>query len=148
MTLEEKVTADMKVAMKAKDKVALRGIRAIKAAIMLLNTDGSGEEMTSEKEIKLVQKMVKQRKESLGIYIEQGRDDLADVEREEIETISRYLPQQLGEAELKVVIQQIITETAASGMKDMGKVMGIASGKLAGSADGKAISAVVKSLLA
>jgi len=148
MTLEEKVIADMKDAMRAKDKDTLRGIRAIKAAIMLAKTDGSGEAMTPEKEIKLVQKMVKQRKESLGIYLEQGREDLAEVEKQEIETISRYLPKQLGADELKAIIEKIIADTGASGMKDMGKVMGIASGKLAGSADGKAISTVVKSLLA
>ena len=148
MTLEERIMADMKSAMKNKDKVALRAIRAVKAAILLAKTDGTGTELDAEKEIKLVQKMVKQRKDSYDIYIKQGREDLAAVEKEEIDVISNYLPEQMGEEELKAFIQNIISELGAEGMKDMGKVMGVASSKLAGKSDGKTISGVVRSLLA
>lgn len=147
MSLEAKINNDLKEAMKAKDQAALRGIRAIKSAILLLKTDGSGEEVNEEKEIKLLQRLVKQRKESLDIYEKQNREDLAVKEREEIEVIERYLPAQMGAAELESIIKQIIGQTGAASMKDMGKVMGIASKKLAGKADGKAISAVVKALL-
>jgi len=147
MNLEEKIGTDLKEAMKAKDQARLRSIRAIKAAILLLKTDGSGQELTPEKEIKLVQKLVKQRKESLDIYIKQDREDLAAVEREEIAVLEKYLPAQISEDELKEIIQNIITKTGASGMADMGKVMGMASKDLAGKADGKAISGIVKSLL-
>lgn len=147
MTLEERITKDMKEAMKSKNKVALRGIRAIKAAILLAKTDGTGDEMTPEKEIKLVQKMVKQRKDSLNIYKEQGRDDLAAVEEEEIEVLSKYLPEQLSQDELKKIVQDIVAQTGAEGMKDMGKVMGVASKKLSGKADGKTLSSVVKEVL-
>jgi len=148
MTLEERIMQDMKAAMKEKNKVALRGIRAIKAAILLAKTDGSGTEVTPEMEIKIVQKMVKQRKDSYNIFIEQGREDLAVVEKEEIDVISNYLPEQLGEDELKKIVGNIITELGAEGMKDMGKVMGVASKKLAGSADGKTLAAIVRSSLA
>ena len=147
MSLEAKINNDLKEAMKAKDQVGLRGIRAIKSAILILKTDGSGEEVNEEKEIKLLQRLVKQRKESLDIYEKQNREDLAVKEREEIEVIERYLPAQMGSAELESIIQQIIEQTGAASMKDMGKVMGIASKKLAGKADGKAISSVVKTLL-
>ncbi len=148
MTLEERIMSDMKAAMKAKDKVSLRGIRAIKAALMLAKTDGTGEEMTPEKEIKIVQKMVKQRKDSLSIYKEQGRDDLASVEIEEIDVISKYLPEQLSEEKIGEIVEGIISDLGAEGMKDMGKVMGVASQKLAGSADGKTLAAVVRQKLA
>jgi uncharacterized protein YqeY len=148
MTLEQRITADMKTAMKAKDKVSLRGIRAIKAAIILKKTDGSGTEVLSaEDEIKLVQKLVKQRQDSLSIFVEQGREDLAVTEREEIETLQKYLPEQMDTAALEGVIKDIIAKTGAASMKDMGKVMGMASKQLAGKADGKSISAVVKQLL-
>ncbi len=147
MTLEEKINNDLKTAMKAKDQVGLRGIRAIKSAILLAKTDGSGNELNRDLEIKLLQKLVKQRKDSLDIYEKQNREDLAVKEREEIEVIEKYLPKQLDEAELKGIIQKIITQTGASSMKDMGKVMGMASKQLAGKADGKAISGVVKQLL-
>jgi len=148
MTLEQRITADMKTAMKAKDKVSLRGIRAIKAAVILKKTDGSGTEgLSAEDEIKLVQKLVKQRQDSLGIYVEQGREDLAATEREEIDVLKRYLPEQMGAEELEGVIKDIIAKTGAASMKDMGKVMGMASKQLAGKADGKSISAVVKQLL-
>ncbi len=147
MTLEERIIQDMKNAMRSKDKVALRGIRAVKAAIMLLKTDGSGDEITPEKEIKLVQKMVKQRKDSYDIYAKQGREDLAAVEQEEIDVISQYLPKQLDEESLKDVIAEAITEVGAVGMKDMGKVMGVVTAKVAGQAEGKVISGLVKEAL-
>jgi len=148
MSLEQTITKDIITAMKAKDKVSLRSLRAIKSAIMLLKTDGSGNEITEETEIKLLQKMMKQRKESLAIYTEQGRSDLAATEEEEISVISKYLPEQMGEEELKKLIQGIVQETGAEGMKDMGKVMGIANKTLAGKAEGKMIASVVKGLLA
>lgn len=147
MTLEEKINSDLMVAMKTKDQVNLRGIRAIKAAILLAKTDGSGEELNLEKEIKLLQKLVKQRKDSLEIFEKQNREDLASKEREEIEVIEKYLPKQMDESELKGIIQQIIAQTGASSMSDMGKVMGLASKQLAGKADGKTISSIVKNLL-
>lgn len=147
MSLEARINEDLKEAMKSKDQVSLRGIRAVKAAILLAKTDGSGEALNEEKEIKLLQKLVKQRQDSLDIYVKQNREDLAAVEREEIEVIQRYLPEQLSEEKLKEIISDIISKTGASGMKDMGKVMGLASQELSGKADGKTISAVVKTLL-
>lgn len=147
MSLETKINNDLKEAMRAKDQVALRGIRAIKSAILILKTDGSGEAVDEDKEIKLLQRLVKQRKESLAIYEKQNREDLAVKEREEIEVIERYLPAQMDNVELEKVIKEIIGQTGATSMKDMGRVMGIASQKLSGRADGKAISAVVKTLL-
>jgi len=147
MSLETKIITDLKAAMKAKDKVSLRGIRAIKSALMLLKTDGNNTEITEQTEIALLQKMLKQRKESLSIYTEQGREELAATEKEEITIIERYLPEQMDEAALENIIGEIIEKTGASSMKDMGKVMGMASKQLAGQADGKAISGVVKKLL-
>jgi hypothetical protein len=147
MTLEEKIKPDLLAAMKAKDQASLRGIRAIKAAILLAKTDGSGKEITPEVEIKMLQKLIKQRKDSLEIYEKQGRDDLAATEREEIEVIEKYLPEQMSEEELKKVIREIIDQTGASSMRDMGKVMGAANKRLAGRADGKTISGVVKQML-
>ena len=147
MRLEERIMPDLKAAMKAKDQAALRSIRAIKAAILLIKTDGTGKELDEASEIKLIQKLVKQRQDSLDIYEKQGREDLAVTEREEIAVMQKYLPQQLSEDELLPIIQEIITQTGAAGMKDMGKVMGMASAKLAGQADGKTISTIVKKLL-
>jgi uncharacterized protein len=147
MNLEQKIMQDLKAAMKAKDQKALRGIRAIKAAILLEKTSGDKSELSEEKEIKLLQKLVKQRKDSLAIYQKEGRDDLAQVEEEEIEVIERYLPQQMSEQELRAEVDKIIEETGASSMKDMGKVMGIATKRFAGRAEGKAISAAVKQKL-
>lgn len=147
MTLEERITADMKVAMKSKDKVALRAIRAVKAAILIAKTDGSGDVIDAAKEIQIVQKMVKQRKDSHTIFVDQGRADLAEVEKEEIDIISKYLPEQMGEDELKKIITEIVSDLGAEGMKDMGKVMGVASQKLAGKADGKTISSIVRASL-
>lgn len=137
--------AEMKEAMKAKDEAALRGLRAIKAALLILKT--SGEEVTEDAEIKAMQKMVKQRKDSLDIYTQQNRIDLAQKEEEEIKIIEKFLPKQLSEDELKLMVQKIIIDTGASSPSDMGKVMGVATKLLAGKADGKAISAAVKELL-
>jgi len=147
MKLEEKINQDLKAAMKAKDTVALRGIRAIKSAILLSKTDGSGTELDEASEIKLLQKLVKQRQDSYDIYVKQDRADLSVVEKEEMDIISKYLPAQMSEDELKPIIAAIIEKTGAVGMKDMGKVMGMASAQLAGKADGKTISMIVKSLL-
>ena len=147
MSLEQTITTALKEAMKAKDQVALRGIRAIKAAILLAKTDGSGKDLDAQGEIKILQKLVKQRQESLDIYTKQGREDLAVIEKEEIEIIQHFLPEQMSEADLKQLIQGVITETGASRMKDMGKVMGLVSQKVAGQADGKAVASIVKQLL-
>lgn len=147
MSLEEKIMQDLKEAMKAKDQAALRSIRAVKAAILLAKTEGSNKEISEEKEIQMVQKLVKQRKESLEIYERSGREDLAQKEREEIEVIERYLPKQLTEEELEAELKKIIAEVGAESPKDLGKVMGVATKQLAGKADGKMISQVTKRLL-
>lgn len=147
MSLESTINEDLKTAMKAKDQAGLRGIRAIKSAILLYNTSGTGEALNAEKEIALLQKLVKQRQDSLDIYVKQGREDLAVVEREEIEVIMRYLPKQLTEDELKAEIKVIMDRLGATSMKDMGKVMAEASAAFAGKADGKTISMVVKAML-
>ena len=147
MSLEERINVDLKAAMKAKDQAGLRGIRAIKNAILLSKTDGTGTVLDEEGEIKLVQKLIKSRKDSLEIYVKQERADLAVVEEEEISVLEKYLPAQLSEEELSPIIQEIINKTGAASMKDMGKVMGMASNQLKGQADGKTISAIVKKLL-
>jgi len=147
MSLEKTIITDLKTAMKAKDASALRGIRAIKAAILNFKTSGSGKELDSAEEIKLLQKLIKQRQDSLEIYEKQDREDLAVTEREEIAIISKYLPEQLSADELKALIVGVIEQTGASSMKDMGKVMGMASQKAAGKADGKTLAAIVKELL-
>lgn len=147
MTLEEKIMEDLKEAMKSKNQAALRGIRAVKAAILLAKTDGSGQDITPEREIAILQKLVKQRRESLDIFEKQNREDLAVIEREEIEVIEKYLPKQLSEEELEATVRQIIAQTGAASMKDMGMVMGAASKQLAGKADGRMISEIVKKLL-
>ena len=147
MSLESKIMPDLKAAMKSKDQAALRAIRAIKAAILLTKTDGSGKELDEAGEIKMVQKLIKQCQDSLDIFNKQGRDDLAVIEKEEIEVLQRYLPKQLSVDELKPMIQKIISDTGAAGMKDMGKVMGMATKQLAGQADGKTVSGLVKELL-
>ncbi|MFT3902125.1 MAG: GatB/YqeY domain-containing protein [Niabella sp.] len=149
MSLELTINSDIKTAMLAKDEPALRSLRAIKAAILLAKTaEGAKESISAEEEIKLVQKLVKQRKDSLDIFEKQGREDLAAKEKEEIAVMEKYLPAQLSADELKGIIAQIIAETGASSPADMGKVMGVASKQLSGKADGKAISAIVKELLA
>jgi len=147
MRIEDRIMPDLKTAMKAKDKAALRTIRAIKAAILIQKTDGTNTEMTEEMEIKLIQKMAKQRQDSMDIFVKQGREDLAVTEREELEVLKRYLPEQLSEDKIKEIVSKIIADTGAEGMKDMGRVMGLASKELAGKADGKTISGVVKALL-
>lgn len=149
MSLEQNIMAEMKEAMKAKNEGTLRGLRAIKAEIIKAKTEpGAGGEVPAEKELALLQKMMKQRKDSLEIYQQQNRPDLAQKEQEEIGVIEKFLPKQLSAEELKAELQQIIAETGASSPADMGKVMGMATKKLAGRADGKTISATVKELLA
>jgi len=149
MNLEQKVMAEMKEAMKSKNEASLRALRAIKAEIIKAKTEpGAAGEVSAEKEISLLQKMMKQRKDSLEIYQQQNREDLAKKELEEIAVIEKYLPQQLTGDELKAELQQIISDTGASSPADMGKVMGTATKKLAGRAEGKTISAMVKELLA
>lgn len=147
MSLEQKVMNDLKEAMKNKDKSRLRAIRAIKSAILIYQTSGADTEMDEDGEIKLLQKLVKSRKDSLTIYQDQGRDDLATIEIEEIDVIEKYLPEQMDEATLEAKVKTIIESIGASSMKDMGRVMGMASKTFAGKADGKTISNVVKKLL-
>ncbi len=148
MSLSDKINTGLKESMKSKDKGRLQALRAIKSALLLAKTDGSGEELTEADEIKLLQKLVKQRRDSAEIYKSQKRDDLYVQEVMEADTIAEFLPEQMGEKELKAAIEKIISDTGASSMKDMGKVMGIASKQFAGKADGKSISIMVKSLLA
>ena len=148
MTLEETINEDLKTAMRAKDEVGLRGIRAIKSAILLAKTDGSGQAIDAAREVQMLQKLVKTRQESMDIFLKNDRPLLAEKEREEIEVIKRYLPAMLEGPELEAIIQQIITETGATSAKDMGKVMGAANKQLAGKADGRAISDIVKRILA
>ena len=139
---------DLKTAMLAKDEKALRSLRAIKAAILLAKTsEGAGGELKEDDEIKLLQKLVKQRKDSLEIFQQQNRTDLAQKEKEEIEIIEKFLPKQLSADELRSEVASIISEVGASSPADMGKIMGAATKKLAGKADGKTISALVKELL-
>lgn len=148
MSLEQKIMADMKDAMKAKDEAALRGLRAIKAAIIIAKTsEGAGGELKEEDETKLLQKLVKQRRDSLEIFQKQNREDLAKKEQEEIAIIEKFLPKQMTEDELKTGLSAIIEQAGAKSPADMGKVMGIATKQFAGKADGKAISAAVKELL-
>jgi uncharacterized protein len=149
MNLEQKIMGELKTAMLAKDEKGLRSLRAVKAAILLAKTsEGANGELKEEDEIKLLQKLVKQRKDSLEIFIQQNRDDLAQKEKEEIEVIEKFLPKQMSADELKTELKQIIAEVGASTPADMGKVMGAASKKFAGKADGKTISAMVKEILA
>ncbi|MFD2969870.1 GatB/YqeY domain-containing protein [Sphingobacterium bambusae] len=148
MSLEQKINQDIKAAMIAKDNARLRGLRAVKAAILLAKTEkGHSEELTEEAEIKVLQKLVKQRKESGEIYKQQNREDLFAIEFEEQQVIEEYLPKQLDRDAIEAVIKGIISEAGATSVKDMGKVMGLANQKLAGQADGRTISEVVKSLL-
>ncbi|HYK48018.1 MAG TPA: GatB/YqeY domain-containing protein [Parafilimonas sp.] len=148
MNLEQKVMAEMKDAMKAKDEAALRGLRAIKAEIIKAKAEpGAGGEISAETENKMLQKMLKQRKDSLDIYRNQNRADLAKKEEEEIAIIEKFLPAQLTEDQLKDELRKIIAEMGASSPADMGKVMGAASKQLAGKADGKTISSAVRELL-
>ena len=147
MSLEERINKDLVVAMKAKDDVTLRGIRAIKSAIQLAKTDGSGQAIDEAREVQMLQKLVKTRQESLDIFEKNNREELAQKEREEIAVIKLYLPAMIEGAELEAILQQIVAETGATSAKDMGKVMGAANKQLAGKADGRAISEIVKKLL-
>ncbi|MBB6680532.1 GatB/YqeY domain-containing protein [Aequorivita sp. 609] len=148
MSLQDKVMEAMKAAMKSKDTQSLEALRSVKSALLLAQTEtGSKQEISEEEEIKILQKQVKQRKDSAAIYKEQGREDLAEPELLQAKVIEQFLPKQLSVEEVSKIVDEIITETGASSMADMGKVMGIASGKLAGKADGKTISTVVKSRL-
>lgn len=149
MSLEQKVMTEMKEAMKAKDEGVLRALRAIKAEIIKAETEpGAGGEIDEATEQKFLQKMMKQRKDSLEIFEKQGREDLATKEKEEMAVIEKFLPKQLSQSELKDALKKIIADTGASSPADMGKVMGTASKELAGLADGKTISTLVKELLA
>lgn len=142
------IDQEIKQAMLAKDQAKLRGLRAIKAAILLAKTEkGQSEELTEEAELKILQRLVKQRKESATIYKEQGREDLFAVEQEEIDVINQFLPQQLDNEAIVKVVARIIAETGATSIKEMGKVMGIANKELAGKADGKLIGELVKAQL-
>ena len=148
MALEEQIMAEMKEAMKAKNEGVLRSLRAIKAEIIKAKTDpGAGGTIDEATEQKFLQKMMKQRRDSLEIFEKQGRADLAAKEKEEMAVIEKFLPKQLDEAAIKEAVAKIIAETGASSSADMGKVMGAASKALAGQADGKTISAIVKELL-
>jgi uncharacterized protein len=148
MSLSTQIMDEMKNAMKAKDTVALEALRAIKSAILLAQTEsGAKEELSADDEIKLLQRLVKTRKDSAKIYTEQNRPDLAEPELAQIAVIEKFLPAQLSEAEVEAVIAKIIAETGASGIASMGKVMGLASAQLGGTAEGKTISTIVKKLL-
>ena len=149
MSLQTKVMDALKEAMKAKDTIALESLRAIKSAILLAKTEaGAAAELAEEEELKLLQKLVKQRKDSAVLYAQQGRNDLAEPELAQVAVIEKFLPKQLSEAEVTEAVKAIIAKVGATSAKDMGKVMGVATKQLAGKTDGKVISAIVKSLLA
>ena len=148
MSLQNQVMEEIKVAMKAKDSTTLESLRAIKSALLLAQTEkGAGDEMSDTDEIKLIQKLVKQRKDSAAIFMEQGREDLAEPELAQVAVIEKFLPAQLSVDEIEKVVIHIIETTGASGMKDMGKVMGMVSKQLGGQADGKTISGIVRAKL-
>ncbi len=148
MSLQTTINAELATAMKAQNATRLRGLRAIKAAILLANTDGSGKELDSDREVAILQKLVKQRRESYDIYVAQNRPELAQTELEEIEVITEFLPKQLSREDVVAAVRQIVSELGATSMKDMGKVMGAASKQLAGKTEGKLISEIVKEVLA
>ena len=149
MSLQENIMTALKEAMKAKDQTALTALRAVKSAILLAQTEsGAKEELTEEQELKILQKQVKQRKDSAAIYLEQGREDLASPELAEAEIINQFLPEAMSEEAITKVVIDTIKKIGAEGMKDMGKVMGIVSQELAGKADGKTISNIVRAKLA
>ncbi len=149
MGLEEIIMADLKIAMLARDEKSLRSLRAVKAAILNAKTaEGAGGILKEDDEIKLLQKLVKQRKDSLEIFEKQGRNDLAEKEKEEINIIEKFLPKQLSEEELRGIVSEIIKDSGASSPAEMGKIIGMANKQLAGKADGKTIAAIVKELLA
>ncbi|AXT20893.1 GatB/YqeY domain-containing protein [Flavobacteriaceae bacterium AU392] len=148
MSLQSELMKALKTAMKAKDQTALTALRAIKSAILLAKTEGgASEELTEDQELKILQKQVKQRKDSAAIFLGQGREDLAAPELAEVEIISQFLPEALSELEIEKVVVSTIAKVGANGMKDMGKVMGVVSNELAGRADGKTISTIVKNKL-
>lgn len=148
MSLQDKIDQDIKAAMLAKDSIRLRGLRAIKSAVLLAKTEKGNTELNEDAEIKLLQRLVKQRKESSAIYQEQNRLDLLIIENEELEVIEKYLPTQLSREEIESKIKETLANHGLSGMKDMGKAMGLVNTVLAGKADGKTMSEIVKSLLA
>ncbi|WP_166920385.1 GatB/YqeY domain-containing protein [Flavobacterium poyangense] len=147
MSLQAQIMDEIKTAMKAKDTVALESLRAIKSELLLAATSGSGEALSADDEIKLLQRLVKTRKESARIFTEQNRPDLAEPELAQVAVIEKFLPAQLSEEEVEAVVAKIIAETGASGIASMGKVMGLASAQLGGTAEGKTISTIVKKLL-
>ncbi|GAA4238139.1 GatB/YqeY domain-containing protein [Postechiella marina] len=148
MSLQQDIMSALKNAMKSKDQAALTALRAVKSAILLAQTEsGAKEDLTEDQELKILQKQVKQRKDSAAIYLEQGREDLAAPELAEAEVISQFLPEALSEEEIERIVVMTIDKVGASGMKDMGKVMGMVSKELAGQADGKTISNIVKAKL-
>ena len=148
MSLETQIMGEMKTAMKEKNEAVLRALRAIKAEIIKAKTEpGAGGEIDEATEQKFLQKMMKQRKDSLEIFNQQGREDLAVKEREEIAVIEKFMPEQMSEADIRTIVATVIAETGATSPADMGKVMGVATRQLAGKADGKLISAIVKELL-
>ncbi len=148
MSLDQNINSELKEAMLSKNEVKLRTIKAIKAAFLLAKTEkGATGEITAEQEIKILQKLYNQRKESLEIFTKENRPELAVKEKEEMDVIASYLPKQIGDDELKAIVQTTITETGATSIKDMGKVIGSVSKKVAGQAEGARISAMVKELL-
>ena len=147
MSLQADIMTAMKAAMKEKNQMALAALRAVKSEILLAQTSGTGEDLSKEDEIKILSKLVKQRKDSATIFSEQNRNDLADPELEQAKIISQFLPEQLDEAAITLAVEKAIESTGAVGMKDMGKVMGIVNKQLAGKADGKTISSIVKAKL-
>ncbi len=147
MSLELTISEAIKTAMRAKDRIALDSLRAVKSQILLLKTEALGAEVSSEQEIAILQRMIKQRKDSYEQFTAQGRNDLAEVEEAQMKVIEKFLPAQLSSEELEAEIRQIISETGAESVKDLGKVMGVASKKLAGKSDGKSISEMAKKLL-
>ncbi len=148
MSLEQQIMTELKIAMKAKNTMALEALRAVKSAILLEKTKGKTEGLTEADEMKLLQKLVKQRRESAAIYTQQNRPDLAQVELDQVAIIEKFLPEQMSREDIEAVINRIIAETGAKTMKDMGKVMGMAGKEMAGKADGKMISQIVKEKLA
>jgi uncharacterized protein YqeY len=149
MTVQEKINADVIAAMKAKDEVGLRALRSLKSALLLAASEpGANGAVSDDAALKIFQKLAKQRKESLDIYLQNNREDLAKVEQEELAVIERYLPKQMGEEEIKFALQQVIADAGATTAADFGKVMPLAMKALAGKADGKIISALIKELLA
>lgn len=149
MSLQKQIMEEMKAAMKSKDTVALQALRAVKSAFLLAKTEaGAGDNLSEAEEMKIIQKQVKQRKDSAAIFVEQGRQDLADPELAEVAVLEKFLPAALSEEEIEKVVVDTIAKVGAEGMKDMGKVMGMVSKQLAGQADGKTISGIVRSKLA